>query len=489
MDHAAAQCHDSEMPHLSALHEVDEHLQGLHSRKSSLLNEIERIERQIQLAQTRRATLYNDAAPISKLPHELLSFIFLMAREEYTRGSLPLQVIVSHVSSRWRAVAINTPLLWTDIRVSLTLKNAKKPAALDSRRDGFVTYLTRSNNRAFNLRMECNGDFAIEPFLVALDTHMHRCSRLTFTISNHRQPALTLQRCLRLTEAPILEHLSIHIPDSRLYEYPKRQFGVIQPNMLESGAPALRFLRLTGMAGHLQPPLTMVTTLHLDGRSMDDLSFRQFRDILQSTPNLESLSLNQVWVGMSPVAPIAIPKLRSLRVRNVLEYNLQPLLSTLPLSQLESCIMSQVFFFPPLECPNVKKLTLDECSVVPGEVGNLIEAYPTIESLTISAGDPATIFFILGSPGNPIWWPKLKRLYLMDLPFRDVDLFVQKIRSKQATDSRLETLYLDRKSRGVLRLKQQLDAVRLLLPVEKYEDIAPWPTGLGFEDDDDGFWS
>ncbi|KAL0065272.1 hypothetical protein AAF712_007784 [Marasmius tenuissimus] len=477
------------MPHLSALHEVDEHLQGLHNRKSSLLNEIEHIERQIQLAQTRRATLYNDAAPISKLPHELLSSIFLMAREDYARGSPHLQVMTSHVSSRWRAVAISTPLLWTDIRVSLTLKNAKTPAALDSRRDGFVTYLTRSNSRPFNLRMECNGDFAIEPFLMALGTHMHRCSKLTFTISNHRHPALTLQNCLGLTEAPILEHLSIHIPDSRLYEYPKRQFSIIQPNLLETGAPALRFLRLTGMAGYLQPPLTLLRTLHLDGRSMDDLSFQQFRDILQSTPNLENLSLYQLWVTISPGAPITIPKLRSLRVRNVLEYNLLPLLATLPLPQLESCIMSQVIIFPPLECPNVKKLTLDDCSVVPGEVGNLIEAYPAIESLTISSGDPATIFFILGTPGNPIWWPRLKRLYLMDLPVRDVDLFVQKIRSRQATDSRLETLYLDRKSRGVLRLKHQLDEVKALVAVEKYEDTASWPTGLGFDDDDDGFWS
>ncbi|KAL0573571.1 hypothetical protein V5O48_008385 [Marasmius crinis-equi] len=473
---------------MTTLKEVEEELRDLQSRKCRLLNEVEQIERQIELAGIRRARLSNDAAPISRLPHELLSSILLMARGEQKSRLKSLQVSASHVCGRWRTVAIGTPLLWADIRVLVTFKHA---TILDAKLDRLDTYLKRSNNRKLDLRMEVNGHIQLEPFLSSLSRHIHRCRRLVFAISNYPSPAHALLSHLSQAEAPVLEHLSIHFPCSRLYAYPKTQFDAILPNILQEGAPLLQFLRVTGTAGHLQPPLSRVTTLHLDGSEMNDLSFRQFRDLLQNTTCLENLSLNQVWVNIVPgdILSISVPHLRSLRVRGPPNFDLQSLLATLPLSQLENCVLSQVEIFRPVECPNVKTLALENCQFVGREVGDLIETFPAIESLTLSAGDPSAIFFALGFPGTPTWWPRLKRLFVFDLPVRGVPDFMTRIRDRQGMDVPLETLYLDRKSRGVLRLKEQLDEVKNLTVVENHEDTAPWPAGLGYEDDDDGFWS
>lgn len=73
----------------------------------------------------------SDSTPVNNLPNELLSYIFTLGSENEKSGHddddqeeeedvadehgphLPFQVLVSHICRRWRAVATETPTLWT----------------------------------------------------------------------------------------------------------------------------------------------------------------------------------------------------------------------------------------------------------------------------------------------------------------------------------------------------------------------------------------
>ena len=52
------------------------------------------------------------------LPPEILALIFLAARpRRRSRYNIPFEVLLSHVSTRWRAVALGTPSLWVNIDI------------------------------------------------------------------------------------------------------------------------------------------------------------------------------------------------------------------------------------------------------------------------------------------------------------------------------------------------------------------------------------
>ncbi|KAI5988476.1 hypothetical protein F5J12DRAFT_690771, partial [Pisolithus orientalis] len=64
----------------------------------------------------------NDAAPISRLPSDVLDIIFderrrVLLRWTGFRSPLPIEVQLSHVCRRWRQVALNTPSLWNTLRI------------------------------------------------------------------------------------------------------------------------------------------------------------------------------------------------------------------------------------------------------------------------------------------------------------------------------------------------------------------------------------
>ncbi|TFY71036.1 hypothetical protein EVG20_g1977 [Dentipellis fragilis] len=95
------------------------------------------------------------SCPIDDLPVELLSHIFLIlkAMHALTRHeranerihSTPYQITLSHVASRWRTIAINTPDLWTFIYVSHTHKHLERVDA----------FLTRSASQSLDIVIRC----------------------------------------------------------------------------------------------------------------------------------------------------------------------------------------------------------------------------------------------------------------------------------------------------------------------------------------------
>ncbi|KAJ6496296.1 hypothetical protein C8R45DRAFT_823452, partial [Mycena sanguinolenta] len=57
--------------------------------------------------------------PVERPPDEVLALIFKAAADSpLTRGDASVPLTISHVSQRWRAVALASPEIWTTIRVS-----------------------------------------------------------------------------------------------------------------------------------------------------------------------------------------------------------------------------------------------------------------------------------------------------------------------------------------------------------------------------------
>jgi hypothetical protein len=111
--------------------EVDEnarHRQETHDREA------------IQL-QSGRNHLENRVIQILSLPNELLSIIFEHGHlHSPSCGSLPFEIVVSHLNRRFRAIAISTRLLWIKIEISLTTPF-----------DKVMAYLKRSGTSAIEL--------------------------------------------------------------------------------------------------------------------------------------------------------------------------------------------------------------------------------------------------------------------------------------------------------------------------------------------------
>ncbi|KAJ7132685.1 hypothetical protein C8R46DRAFT_1140563 [Mycena filopes] len=114
---------------------------------------------------------------IDSLPPELLTLIFRttadlpLSRAECT----PAPLVFASVSPRWRAIALNSPEIWTSIRIS-----ADRPPAIAA------LFLTRSAPYMFRLTLDTASE--IEPQVVAAETlrllrpHLARCTVLALSL-------------------------------------------------------------------------------------------------------------------------------------------------------------------------------------------------------------------------------------------------------------------------------------------------------------------
>lgn len=111
---------------------------------------------------------------IRHLPHEILAKIFILWHEErnyiFTRPWTPFRV--AHVSSRWRAIALSTPRLWTHAK--------------------FHFFKQRFDDESFNI---------LKAFLLRSEPHTTDLEFRAFDKSDHRTPQKGIER---LVEALVL---------------------------------------------------------------------------------------------------------------------------------------------------------------------------------------------------------------------------------------------------------------------------------------------
>ncbi|KAI8978677.1 hypothetical protein BD414DRAFT_465679 [Trametes punicea] len=320
---------------------------------------------------------------INQLPSELLSHIFTLGwtperdqepdeddfedDEEEKERKLPFNVLVSHVCARWRAVALENPLLWSHIRfvgdppfdrATTYLERAKSaPLAITIDRtvddgDDFSVSDDASHTPEDN-----DPDLSIIGGIMDLITpRVAHWQALQIMVSFYPHMHRALQALSAAGPAPMLEVLQLyHYEDTdehlnfkqpELREQPFRLFGGV--------APRLTHVALWGVhlpwAKEESPFLTGLTDLELAYHARDVRpTFYQFSRILRSSPDLRTLTLclscpagtpadwpaagmpeeepEEGAMDLDVAAPLVLPKLTDL----VLAY-LEPqyLLSLLP---------------------------------------------------------------------------------------------------------------------------------------------------------------
>ncbi|KAG7444915.1 uncharacterized protein BT62DRAFT_994944 [Guyanagaster necrorhizus] len=215
----------------------------------------------------------NALAPISKLPPEMLSRIFLFV--SYPHGSYKslLWINVSHVSQHWRAVALGFPALWssppftTPAWAHEMLKRSKM-APLTIVAD--LTYMTPKMLAAFDNAMK----------------QVDRSAELSLTGTKNMEKYLT-----GITKrAPFLTKLCISQVYIRYHEVEEKI--VLPDNFLDGQAPRLRHLDLNRCQVHWDSALMQnLTYLKIVEPGDFRPTISQLVDVLEQVPWLETLDL------------------------------------------------------------------------------------------------------------------------------------------------------------------------------------------------------
>ncbi|EGN98919.1 hypothetical protein SERLA73DRAFT_181647, partial [Serpula lacrymans var. lacrymans S7.3] len=101
--------------------EISDKITDLQTKHNNLLRHIIHIQISIRHLQARAAHIRNQSAPVSRLPSDILALIFEECRHLPptwfgVKRVLPIEVRLSHVTRRWREVAIGIPSLWSSIK-------------------------------------------------------------------------------------------------------------------------------------------------------------------------------------------------------------------------------------------------------------------------------------------------------------------------------------------------------------------------------------
>ncbi|KAJ7086125.1 hypothetical protein B0H15DRAFT_845421 [Mycena belliarum] len=483
--------------HSDELDDTARAIEDLELKKARLLREADEVDLELRCARARHGRLLNLNAPIYKLPTEILSDIFMLCQQSPGPKAMNVsfEVLASHVSSMWRAVATGTPLLWAEIVVKVRPRQLLAAKVLERTLARVRTYLARSGTCRFTTALDIVGPFKVDEILAAAAAHATRWLRLSIAIKNPPAATLELWQALRTLHAPALEHLSIWLTKLSLGGHLLADTDCT-PMIFRGGAP-LKFVRLSGMAlGCLQPPLAHVETLHLSGYP---LSYAAFRTLLEGIPNLRHLSLHRMHIAPRPAdaPPVRLPHLRALRVCGSLENEAavaQPhrTLAALHAPLLEALLLKDCDAFGAQAFPAVHTLALHGCPFSAGEMCRVLRAFPALATFRLDEALP-DILDLLGmaedadARGAPPW-PRLRDLAVTQMESGDVGLLCDMVERRAVLGAPLTRVLLDRRSRVVLRKKDRLEWLQKTVLVERHDGYYPWPEGLGYEDNDEGFW-
>ena len=254
-------------------------------------------------------------SPSAVLPPELLSIIFMFAKQDKrVPHKVPFEVTLSHVCRYWRAIAFITPTLWT--RIDVYSRHSA---------ESFHHYLERSSQKPLDVFIDifradkrtpntANPLHAYESIVDGLLLHLHRIRHFSL-LCYHQTTAVYWQSKFKQQYAPILMSLSVEYGTIMGIQTPI--FGNLA-TIFEEGLPQLTYWE-TDTPNILPPPqqLRHLSTLYLHGLDPKlSLDHDAFIDTFSSMPALVNLSLrSSVGYASWPPSPhsrFALNNLKSL---------------------------------------------------------------------------------------------------------------------------------------------------------------------------------
>jgi hypothetical protein len=481
------------------LERLSAQLQDLEQKKTMLLDEVAVVMLSIKRVQAEHGRVANQMARISRLPNEILTHIFmagqqLKLRKDGSHGSGPsFEVLISHVSSYWREVCLGTPSLWTNIR-------NRSDASVEREIGQISAYLARSKSCPIDITFHIVDTCLYGDKLISMiSAHITRWRRVFFEMQ-YEGDFVNVVSQIRNSAAPVLEHLSICPNNRDNSEYGKQIFS--------SGAPALTFVRLAGVAIRFsQPPLNAVTTLHLEDVHMEmSIQYSHFCEIIAAAPSLLNLSLYGITIESWPSAEnptIEMLTLRSLRVRGGPSM-IYDLLSAVEAPLLESLIIADCadedlvppwtttqFALSTPKFPKLHTLTLSDCYFTYRSCKSIFRNLPTITHFALLGSFDSDILKGLGNDGqlsSELPWAELHTLTIERLETAQETLLCTSVLTGRLQSGRpIVVLRLENSLRNKLSRRGPLKWLEQVVTVETWTSTEPWPPGLGFVDVNDLF--
>jgi len=294
-------------------------------------------------AQRRAAEYMNRSALVHLLPTEIVSEIFLLGQHlqlydpTWKSEKVRFEILVSHVSREWRAIALGTANLWKSASVFLD-----EPERIHA-------YMSRSAEALLELillsRIETSADELRCIWSVLIAPHLHRVESLSFI---YRCP-LQLKETLHLLSnacLPSLVHLNVDCPSAAECFDIHRVEGF---NILAGGAPKLSSLRLNAIlpeegSTYLSSLCTLALTFPPYTRHSQFMSTHHIYSLLPSFRHLTTLSVDN-WLPEGPRQIVTLPNLFRFRYGSLNKTAIQDIdalrdfLTTIMMPKLKSFIV------------------------------------------------------------------------------------------------------------------------------------------------------
>ncbi|KZP32580.1 hypothetical protein FIBSPDRAFT_479348 [Athelia psychrophila] len=466
---------------------LSERLKEIASVRLKLLAELDDLDAQARAVLLERNILHNLDAPTSDIPDELLVMLFEADEDMHlSQGLEPhFGALVSHVSHRWREIALATPTLWSRVRFVVGKRKSLEQ---------FYLYLSRSKLAPVDIYIDLRQMRLRQDLLQAIANHMGHCRRLC--IENVERESL--QRFLECTShqpAPVLAFLKIgaflNIESSNLAPYS------FSGPLFASAAPRLRILHMNALElNTIQIPYLFafkaVTCLRLGNMSITSSeAYSTFRYILGEIRSLSHLELRPVEfpIPLPPQPPLELPNLRFLHVDFLdCPQTLNIVIQNIRASSLTSLSLDGRHGEGEALDPDVMRLARSHFPflrhlIISGgfqDIYLLAETFPDIERLAFKTrpfGDGKNIHVVLAEidQGTTLAWPKLESIAIDRMYSHAVDLALRNAIIKlQQAGRPLRMLMLPRDTISKTDTKA-LAQLRKVVEIEPFRDDWPKP--------------
>jgi hypothetical protein len=452
-----------------------------------LLQKARDLEVLLQRLQNEHNALKNQLSPVSSLPNELLSAVFEALASDMSPTSPPIEIVLSHVSRRFRGIAMNTRQLWTRIRVSLHTPF-----------DMVVAYLGRSGTHPFDLFFDIDtnsdsgsvsdSDFDSDALLYnnsewkTIMSYMTRCRRLSM-LSDQPEIIHDMVENLHAIKAPLLQSIQIEC-----YDVENAPYLDFYTTIIDGGAPALTSILIEGWGLHqCLPPLTGVTSLTLLGATWL-MKWTDFRDIIGGLLALTRLVIGDIFhenfLPDNFESKIVLPSLKSLRIcanhdgcplaDQILLATSAPALEILVLirvleQELEDISQSlNSDRFPRLRYLSI--LPDHECELSQQSWILFCGVFPCVTHFTLqsNADDLITALASL----TPLMLPELHTLSFSHMSAREVTSLCNLVTNRNAAGRPLSSLQIPKATLHHEAFASSLHRLRESVEVEEYQDRA-----------------
>ncbi|KAF7986269.1 hypothetical protein HWV62_35188 [Athelia sp. TMB] len=259
---------------------LSKRLEDIAAARHNLVLQIEDLDEQAKPVQLEFNVLHNLNAATSNLPDESLAMIFEAGAFPESGFRQHLGVLVSHVSSRWRRVALATPRLWT--RIAWQNSPEWKARA--------ITFLQRSKLAPLDVTvLQSQPEDSTPNFFQSINSHLGHCRSLCVEDAEGLAEAMKHLS----NAAPLLSSVNLG-PGTKDHNV----YIVLHAPLFPSGAPHLKTAQLHSLdidsLQFVQPAFKSITSLRLTSLWIDppiEEAYLPLRNALMALPSLHHLEL------------------------------------------------------------------------------------------------------------------------------------------------------------------------------------------------------